>query len=179
MVSVAIIYKRFADVVPPTTTQEWGEKNAKAGSCLQARHADWTASYLAQDGLRSVCLYQAPYLQAVREGLNEVGLVYDAMLEITPILHASEAAIAAAATPIMVEIDPKQIPADEDWAALKQAAQEKLKAESTQVLIELTASRRKGDVWILNDAQVALVEQSLKDSNIPFQGVWRAQRITP
>lgn len=179
MVSVAIVYKRFADVVPPTTTQEWGEKNAQAGSCLQARHANWTASYLAQDGRRSVCLYQAPYLQAVREGLNEVGLAYDALLEITPRLQASEDAIAAVADPIMVEIDLKQIPTDEDWTALKQAAQEALKTENIQVLIELTSPKRKGEVWIVGDAQIESVERSLKDSGIPYQGVWRSQRITP
>jgi hypothetical protein len=41
--------------------------------CLEAREVTWIASYFADDGLRAVCLFDAPDAESIREAVNTAG----------------------------------------------------------------------------------------------------------
>lgn len=179
MISVAIVYQRFADVVPPTTVEEWKTKNAGVGSCLNVRGANWMRSYLREDGRRSVCLYEAPYVEAVREGLREGNLVFEAVWKTEVVKAADQDAIATTPHPILAEIDINKMPSVEKWQPLKDTVTLRLQEQDIQWLLQLISPTAQGEIWVFNATSVEAVEQILQDLKVPITGVWRSQLLTP
>lgn len=187
MISVAIVYQRFADVVPPTTVEEWMAKNAEVGACLNIRGANWMQSYLREDGRRAVCLYEAPYVEAVREALRESNQGFEAVWKTEVVKATDEDAITAseskttatATNRVLVEIDIKKLPSAEEWQHLKATAKDRLQTQDIQWLLTLTSSTTQGEIWVFNATAVGEIEQIFKDLAVPITGVWRSQLLTP
>lgn len=182
MISVVIVYERFADVVPPTTVEEWTTQNSGVGACLNIRGANWMRSYLREDGRRAVCLYEAPYVEAVREGLREGNLVFETVWKTEVVNAANQDSIKTNTTisnPVLAEIDINKMPAAEKWHPLKDIVKQRLQDQDIQWLLNITSPTAQGEIWVFNAASVEAVEQILKDLAVPISEVWRSQLLTP
>lgn len=58
----------------PMTFDYWMEATASMDGCLQARHIQWLCSLVSVQSDRSICLYQVPYTDALREAYREARL---------------------------------------------------------------------------------------------------------
>jgi hypothetical protein len=63
---------------PPLTEEQFYEQIAdKLNACLDARAARWITSYMASDGRRRICVFEAKDAEAIRQAYRLTGLKFD------------------------------------------------------------------------------------------------------
>jgi hypothetical protein len=63
---------------PPLTEDEFVDKvAAKVTPCLDERHATWVTSYMATDGRRRVCVFEAKDAESVRQAFRLSGAKFE------------------------------------------------------------------------------------------------------
>ncbi len=63
---------------PPLTEDEFLEKVAdRVNPCLDEREARWVTSYMAVDGRRRVCVFEAKDAEAIRQAYRLSGVKFD------------------------------------------------------------------------------------------------------
>jgi hypothetical protein len=63
----------------PFTDEDWNTDSAKVIPCLEQRGARWIRSLVSSDRRRSVCEFEAPDAEAIRESYRRVGIGFDRM----------------------------------------------------------------------------------------------------
>jgi hypothetical protein len=66
-----IFYLR--DIEPGTTVADVMEMARQSGGCFNLYRVDWRQSFLAADGARMLCWYQAPDAESARMALRQLG----------------------------------------------------------------------------------------------------------
>jgi Nickel responsive protein SCO4226-like len=61
----------------PMTKETLMDAGGEMLGCLAARHGRWVRSMITPDGKRTVCTFEAPDAEAVRQAYREVGTPYD------------------------------------------------------------------------------------------------------
>lgn len=161
---------------PPITVQQWQSANADVGVCLNMRGASWVRTYLADDGHRSVCEFEAPHAEAVREACRTAGVPFDAIwrADISPDFDGD--AIAAIANPIVVEVNAG---AAEDWDACKARMREQLHAQGITQVRSLLAPDGSREMWLFDAKNDGAVQQLQQELGAGVKGVWRSQLLQP
>ncbi len=59
---------------PPVTPERFAGGSEKLAPCIAARDVIWVSSILAVDGTRSVCTFEAPDAESLREANGIAGL---------------------------------------------------------------------------------------------------------
>lgn len=86
--SLVIIESSFD---PPLTEDEFVDKVAsKVAPCLEERHARWITSYMATDGRRRICVFEARDAEAIREAFRLQGLKFDRVWSAEQVLDDEE-----------------------------------------------------------------------------------------
>jgi hypothetical protein len=68
----AVLEMTFSPPLPtPTTHDQWLYLNQSVDDCLQSRGIEWLYSLVSVQGDRSICLYQVPYAETLREAYRE------------------------------------------------------------------------------------------------------------
>lgn len=65
----------------PVSPEMFAAAGERLVPCLQVRESKWLASYLAADGSRSTCLFEAPNAEAVRQANHSAKLPFDRVWE--------------------------------------------------------------------------------------------------
>ena len=60
-------------ISPAAAVEDVFAMAAQAGGCFNLHRVDWNRSFLAQDGGRMLCWYQAPDSESVRNALRQLG----------------------------------------------------------------------------------------------------------
>ncbi|KGF71448.1 hypothetical protein DO97_19570 [Neosynechococcus sphagnicola sy1] len=60
----------------PVTDEAWMQTTQSLEGCIAARHIQWLYSLVSVQGDRSICVYAAPYADAVREAYREAGMSF-------------------------------------------------------------------------------------------------------
>lgn len=69
---LAVLERTFSPpLVTPITYDGWMQVNYTLDGCLEARQVHWLHSLVSVNGDRSVCLFQVPYSDTVREACRE------------------------------------------------------------------------------------------------------------
>jgi hypothetical protein len=71
---LVLVERSFEAPVDPVALQELERKSAW---CLDEHSVRFLKSYVASDGLRMICLYEAPDAEAVRAANRKAGLPFD------------------------------------------------------------------------------------------------------
>jgi hypothetical protein len=61
------------DFEKPLTDEESRDMGKRIDECVGARKGYWVRSYIAKDGLRMVCQFEAPDAESVREAWRSAG----------------------------------------------------------------------------------------------------------
>lgn len=179
MVRVVVTANRDGSLKPPITVQRWLFAYRYAQPCLSLRGAQWIRSYLSQDGQRSVCEYDAPYADAVREAAREAGVQFDRIwrADICTDLDASK--ITSIANPVLAEINATTVSSSEEWATLKRSVREQATEQGINQLWTLTSPDGKEEVWIFDADNTDTLRQIHQDLGAALQQVWQAQLLAP
>jgi hypothetical protein len=73
----AVSETRFSPPLPaPVTYDRWMQITHDMDTCLEARNIQWLYSLVSVTGDRSVCVFQVPYVEAVREAYREARMQF-------------------------------------------------------------------------------------------------------
>lgn len=73
----SIVLERKFD--PALTKADLERMFERVGPCLDERNARWIRSYLSGSGDRMICLFEAPDVEAVREGFRMADLPFESV----------------------------------------------------------------------------------------------------
>lgn len=63
----------------PITPQILEKAAQKMLGCIAARHGQWVRSMITPDGKRTICTFDAPDAESIRQSYREMGVEYDAI----------------------------------------------------------------------------------------------------
>jgi hypothetical protein len=72
--SIYMCERSFAE---PITPEQFGAAGQALAPCLSARNIRWISSHFAADGQHSVCVFEAPDAELLREANHAAGLPFD------------------------------------------------------------------------------------------------------
>lgn len=61
----------------PFDVERFNAAQQRNASCLRVHGVQHTVSYVTRDGLRMICVFDAPDAEAVRQAARQLGLHYD------------------------------------------------------------------------------------------------------
>ena len=76
-----ILEHRFAS--GPFDVERFNAAQQRNAPCLRAHGVRHTVSYVTRDGLRMICVFEAPDAEAVRRAARQLGLHYDGVWSAT------------------------------------------------------------------------------------------------
>lgn len=81
-VAVVIVEERFD---PPIDLSQGSPVADKVSPCLPVYDVHWLSSYIARDGTRCVCVYEAPDAEAVRRTYRAAGVPFENVWAANPL----------------------------------------------------------------------------------------------
>ena len=67
----------------PFDVERFNAAQRRNAPCLKAHGVQHTVSYVTRDGLRMICVFDAPDAEAVRRAARQLGLRYDGVWSAT------------------------------------------------------------------------------------------------
>jgi len=167
-VSTVVVERAFPTPVTFVQVQHAEERSA---GCLDAHGVRFQRTYLSHDGLRMVCLYEAPDAEAVRRAQTAAGLPFERAWTTRPIRYdgpetGPEAFVAEREFPVAIdEAALRGLAADKAWCL------ERWGCRTVWSLLSLDG-RRCLCVYAAPDAEAVRQAQRLAD--VPWTTVWAA-----
>jgi hypothetical protein len=87
--AVVIVEEKFD---PPIDLSQGSPVADKVSPCLPVYDVHWLSSYIARDGTRCVCVYQAPDAEAVRRTYRAAGVPFENVWTASPLHRKDDAA---------------------------------------------------------------------------------------
>lgn len=88
----------------PITYDHWMEITQSLGECVESRQIQWLCSLVSVQGDRSLCVYQVPYTDAVREAYREAGMPFQQAWQADLWVDYDPASLPQGDTLIMVDV---------------------------------------------------------------------------
>jgi hypothetical protein len=155
-------------IEPPATPADVNAMALQAGGCFNLHGVDWKNSFLAEDGGRMLCWYQAPDAESVRVALRSLGSDMRAIF--AGKLYKPEAALDE--VNVLVELDAQQT----KEAEVKQLAASSKTLRLVQE-IDLSDSARK--LLLLRAEIPADAVAALRALGLDPTVVWSGQMLDP
>lgn len=184
MVHVVVTRNHDGLLMLAKSDQQWSARYLSSCDCFQVRGTQWLRTYLSEDGMRSMCEYEAPFAQMVRDAFRETRMTFDRiwkanieMIYAAPV-HAS-AMPSLFLKPIIAEIDIPQISSLDTWVAMKQIMQTRLERQGIQQLWTIASTDGRQEIWGFDAScpnAIDLIHQAI---DLPLKNVWRSQLLMP
>ena len=155
------------------------EFDSELHPCFVARGITWIRSFFAVDGSRSICEFEAPYAEIVRDACRQAGIPYEQVWKAEVWQGQESISFASSPTLIVSEIDCGQPLATEQWTALKDPACLYFQEPGFARLCSLISLDGRQAFCIFVAGNTEIVSQAHRQANIPFTRIWRSQLILP
>jgi hypothetical protein len=174
-----VVYLR--PIEPPVTVADVQQMAAHAGACFNLHRVDWVQSFLAAEGTRMLCWYQAPDAESVRIALRQLGSDVRAAWSARLIRATDEATdpFPAAAGNVVAEFrfDP---PLEANAAALQGAiGADALAPHGVRFLGGFMSTSGQHAACIYRAADVGVVRTALLAAGASPAAVWTCVPLTP
>lgn len=179
MARIILIRSSNTPVVSLPTLQNWFLANHPLVGCLRLRNVEWLRSYLAVDGQRSICEYEAPYADAVREACREAGSAFEAIWRAEVWQGQDGVSLASCPNPILSEIDYGVAKTIDEWETFKNNAIPYFKAHDIEHLHSLISPDGRRALCTLKASNAEIVQQAHRKAGIPSTHIWRSHLIAP
>jgi hypothetical protein len=177
---LAVLERTFTpELAAPITYDNWMQVNHTLDGCLEARQVEWLYSLVSVNGDRSVCLFNVPYTETVRESCREARMpfqrVWQADLwmeqDLTSFPQGCSLVIAA------VNFDPPMTKTKYEFC--KQQAEgcfQELKIQPAFTAISLDGT---SSICAFSATSAEAVRSLYRKVGQPFQQIWKAILIRP
>jgi hypothetical protein len=168
------------------TYDNWMQQNHAIDSCLEVRQVDWLCSLVSLTGDRSICLFDAPYTEALREACRQARMpfqrVWAAERESAnapqPFPQSFPQSFPQHTTLVVVESNYNSPITLADYQETPQQMQEALAGSNVQLAFSILALDGTHSVLLFSASHAEEV-RSLDCIKIPLQQIWQGTLIQP
>ncbi len=146
----------------------------EAMGCLDLYRAQWQESFLAEDGSRLVCRFQAPDTESLRQMSRGDGAIDKQVWSGT--VHDTE--VKELAT-VIVERSFDEPASMEELQAREDAASSCLETHRVRFLRSLFSRDRKSMVCLYTAPDAESVRMAQQQADMPFASIWACRHYTP
>ncbi len=166
-------------LVTPVDHEDWATTNYQLDRCLHAREVKWIRSLISNDGSRSICEFEAPYADAVREACHEsrsdFGSVWHGEIWVTG--KGEMPSEGKSLVAVEVTFDPPITPAMCD--ANKKRAEGCLSELGVYPTYSLVSADGRRSICFFVASSAEDVRSLYRTVGMPFDRIWRAEPIVP
>jgi hypothetical protein len=174
-----IIERNFATpFTTPVSFEVWEEYHTEVDRCFEIRDATWIRSLISQDGYSSICEFEAPYAELVREACREAKMPFKSIWRAEVWLAAASDSVLPPA-PIVSEVTYQPPMSREEWDVLLKQATVCCKERNIQRLFSFVVPDRTRSICLYSASSAEAVRSLYRKLEIPFDQIWRAQNIAP
>ncbi len=171
----------FSPPLPaPMTYNQWAQINQNLAGCQATRNVQWLYSLVSVQGDRSICVYQVPYTDALREAYREARAPFQRIWAATdPWVATDLNSFAQDATLIVAETNYDPPITRTMVAEIKHQAKgclNELNIQSAFSLLTLDGSH-SACTFVASSAEQ--VRSLYRKVGLPFERVWKATLIQP
>jgi hypothetical protein len=163
----------------PLTYDTWMQGTQSLEGCKKARNIQWLYSLVSVQGDRSICVYQVPYVEALREAYREARMSFQQVWEADLLVAKAPQSFSQGAALIVVEtnyhppITPKIVGEIKDQA---KGCLHELNIESVFSALTLDGTH---SACTFSASSVEQVRSLYRKMGMPFEQVWKATLIQP
>lgn len=163
----------------PVNYDAWMQTTQSLDGCIAARNIQWIYSLVSVQGDRSICVYQVPYADAVREAYREARMAFQQIWPAELWLDQEPTSFPQGASLVVAEVifDPPMTKTHYD--AAKYQAVGCFQELNIQPLVSLISLDGKNAICLFVSASAEDVRSLYRKINKPFKQVWKATLIQP
>jgi hypothetical protein len=161
------------------TYDRWMQVTQSMDGCIEARNIQWQYSLVSMQGDRSICVYQVPYTDAVREAYREAGMRFqriwqaDLWLDRNPTNFSQSCSLAIAE----INYDPPMTKAI--YESSKHKAEGCFQELNVQHAFSAVSMDGTHSICVFLAATAEDVRSLYRKIGQPFERVWKATFIQP
>jgi hypothetical protein len=174
----AISEVTFSQPVPaPITDDAWRQTTQRLTHCIQSRQIQWLYSLVSVQGDRSVCIYQIPYADAVREAYHEAGMPFQRVWQAELWLEQDPSNFPQGCSLIIAEVnyDPPMTKAI--YESGRQQIEGCFQELDMQHIFSAVSPDGTHSVCVFSAASAEHVRSLYRKMGKPFKQVWKATLI--
>lgn len=176
----AVLTRTFSPpLASPMTYDHWMQMHQTLDGCLEARHVHWLYSLISTQGDRSVCLFQVPYADAVREACRESCMPFQKAWQAEPWVERDVQTLPPGTSLVVADVifDPPMTKTRYD--STKDQAVNCLKELNVQPITSLIALNGRDSICLFIATSAENVRSFYRKLDKPFEQVWKAILIRP
>lgn len=163
----------------PVTLNQWMQVNHTLDGCLEARQVHWLYSLVSVNGDRSICLFQVPYTDTVREACRQARMPFQQVWPADLWLANDAQHFSQGAPLIVAEVNYEPPISRTLYDATKQQVKGRLDELNTQSAFAIIALDGSHSVCLFSASSAEQVRSLYRKLGIPFEQVWKASLIQP
>jgi hypothetical protein len=180
MMKLVVLERAFSpSLTTPMTFDHWMQVNHLLDGCLEARQAHWLQSLVSVNGDRSICLFNVPYTETVREACRQAQMSFQRVWQ-ADLWVAEDPQNFSQGTPLIaaeVKHDPPITKVD--YEATQQQAKGCLEELNIQPAFSIISMDGTYSICLFSAASAEQVRSLYRKVNVSFERIWKGTLIQP
>jgi hypothetical protein len=180
MIKLAVLERTFSpSLSTPVNYDRWMEVNHRLDGCLEARQAHWLYSLVSMNGDRSICVFNVPYAETVREACREARMPFQCVWQADLWLAENLQNLACGTPLIVTEVNYDPPITKTVYEVTKQRAKVCLDELNVQSVFSMIALDGTHSVCPFSAASVEQVRSLYRKVRIPVERIWKGTLLQP
>jgi hypothetical protein len=176
----AVLERTFSpSLAAPVTLDHWMQVNHMLDGCLEARQVQWLHSLVSVNGDRSICLFQAPYADTVREACRQARMPFQQIWSADLWLPDDAQPFPQGTSLILAEVNYEPPITRTIYDATRRQAKGCLDELNIQSAFSIVALDGTHSVCLFSASSAEQVRSLYRKFGMPFKRVWKASFIQP
>ncbi len=163
----------------PMTYDAWMQFNHRLDSCLESRTVHWLYSLVSGQGDRSLCLFESPYTELVREACREACMPFQRAWQVELWVEVEVQALPSGTSLVIVEVIFDSPITKAAYDVSKHHAADCLQELQVRPVVSLVTPDGKASTCLFVATSAENVRSLYRTLNQPFENVWNAILIQP
>jgi hypothetical protein len=177
---LAVLERTFSPPLPtPVTYSNWMHVNHTLDGCLEARQVHWQYSLVSVNGDRSICLFEVPYTETVREACRQAHIPFRDTWQAELWLAKEPQHFSQGASLIVVDGHYDLPITKTNFETTKRQAQGGLDELNIQSVFSIIALDGTHSVCLFSASSIKQVRSLYQKIGIPFKHIWEGTLIQP
>jgi Protein of unknown function (DUF4242) len=163
----------------PMTYDNWMKATESLDGCMEARSIQWLYSLVSVQGDRSLCVYQVPDAEALREAYHEAGMPFQQIWTADLWVAKEPQSFSEGATLIVAESNFDSPMTKTRYEAASHQAKGCLDELNVESAFSIMALDGMHSVCLYLASSAEQVRSLYRKVGMPFECVWKASLIQP
>ena len=175
-----ILLERYLNTpyLTPMNYDLWMELSHRLDSCLETRNVNWLRSFVSVDGHYSLCEFEGPYAEAVREACREAGVSFKQVWRAELLTEAESETFIPQELSFLVEVNYDFPMTQDNWNLDRDNTLFCFKEHGIQKLITWMSPDHLRSIYWFRAANSEDIRTAFRQTNIPFQHLWKCYLIS-